>query len=153
MGPREGGFQTPHYTRARMQAQKKEQVKRVILITILNSHVCKLSSLVSTSQPDQLYCISPVLSAVIAVSAVLMALFLNAVTFALGVLVGVCRSKTRQASATVSAAQSEAATPAISDTATGVELERLHVYEDIILTGNKGIDTFTSNVAYGCTHP
>ncbi len=150
MGPREGGFQTPHYIRAWMQA--KEQVKRVISLNSCTYVHNLLSSLVPTTpQPDQL-CISPTLSIAIAVSAAVMALFLTVVAFALGVLVGVCRSKTRQASATVSAAQSEAATPAISETVAGVELERVHEYEDIVLPETKDIDTFTSNVAYGCTH-
>ena len=79
-----------------------------------------------------------------------MVLFLITITFALGVLVGVCRTKTKKASATVSATQSEAASSAISETATGVELERVHEYEDIVLPENTGINTFTNNVAYGC---
>ena len=82
-----------------------------------------------------------------------MVLFLNTVTFVLGVLVGVYRTKTKETSTTVSAAQSEADTPAISETAAGVELERVHDYEDIVLTETRDIDTFTSNVAYGCNQP
>ena len=98
----------------------------------------------TSAQPNQL-CVSPVFT--IALSVVVM--FFIVIAFALGVLVGVCRTKTKEASATVSAAQSEAASPAITETATAVELERVHEYEDIILTETGDVNAFTSNVAYG----
>ena len=72
--------------------------------------------------------------------------------FLFGVLVGVYRMKTKQANNTVTAAHS-VDTPATSETAAGVELERQHEYEDITLYRPKEdmlSDTFTSNVAYGC---
>ena len=95
-------------------------------------------------------CIRHSLLVVIVVSAILVALFLTAVAFVFGVLVGVYRTKTKQAITTVSAAHSEADTPAISETAAGVELERPHEYEDIVPYSKPGeSDTFTSNIAYG----
>ena len=105
-----------------------------------------------STQPD-CSCVFPT-SFPIAVSAsAVVALLLIIIAFILGVLVGVCRRKTRQqASTTVSAAQSEGASADMSETTTGVELERVHDYDDIVLTETKDMDTFTTNVAYGCTH-
>ena len=121
--------------------------------TIILHFLCFLASTVTPEQPINGFYVSHVLSITIAVSAVVLMLFVTVTAFALGVLVGVCRTKTKEAGAIVSAAQSEAASPAISETATGVELERVHEYEDIVLPETTDIDTFTSNVAYGYTQP
>lgn len=82
-------------------------------------------------------------------SAVVTALFLTGIGFVFGVLVGL-KTKTKQASITVSAAHSLADTLAITETAAG---ERPHEYEDVILYSepNEHLNTFTNNVAYGCS--
>ena len=89
----------------------------------------------------------------IATVPVVVLLLLNFITFMFGVLVGL-RAKTKQASTTVSAAHSEADASAISETVpAGVELERLHDYEDVVIYSepNADVNTFTDNVAYGCS--
>ena len=103
-------------------------------------------------------CVSATLSTVIAVSVTVVALVFNAATFLLGLLVGTHRKNRKEASNTVSAAQSEADTPAISETAAGVELERVHEYEDIVVLRDthgetRDVDIFTNNAAYGCNNP
>ena len=110
------------------------------------------------SIPNRL-CVSPALSIVITVSATSSPLIFSTITFILGALVGTYRKKRKEASTTVSVARSEidAAAFGENETATGMELERIHEYEDIVvlnetLNESRDIDTFTSNVAYGCSN-
>ncbi len=95
--------------------------------------------------------VSPTLLVVIAVPAAsVMGLLIIIIAFTLGVLVTMYRTKTKEDSAMVPMAQGVAATPAV-ETATGVELESAHDYEEIVLA-DRDINMYTSNVAYG-SHP
>lgn len=100
----------------------------------------------------------PTFSTTVFASTIVTMLFLMVLAFFLGVLVGVCRIKAKvagtpatnaQSEEACTGAQSEAASPVITEPIIDVELERDHEYEVIGFPETRDINNFQNTAAYG----
>ena len=121
----------------------------ILRFSQLSFFTCTIDS--SDMQSDDMIVISRTLMVVTVTSAALVVLFLTVTVFVLGVLLGMCGKRKKQAS--VSAPNGEVGTPSFTElenAADAVESEKAHDYEVVALGDTaRDIKNYSNNVAYG----